>query len=92
MAIETKRCGIAQGFGATRSFGRREDGQTNGQKGSYFNVMTFDSKNLQSFTVYTSFSSSQWGFSGPMKQTVEIESGQLARDRPVGYVQGQPNS
>lgn len=46
MAIETKRCGIAQGFGATPSFGRREDGQTNGQKGSYFNVMTFDSKNL----------------------------------------------
>ena len=46
MVIETKGCGIAQGFGATRSFGRREDGQTNGQKGSYFNVMTFDSKNL----------------------------------------------
>ena len=46
MAIETKRFGIAQGFDATPSFGRREDGLTNGQKGSYFNVMTFDSKNL----------------------------------------------
>ena len=37
-----------------------------------------------------------WGFSGPMKQTTEINltgyESQLAGGRPVGYVQAQPRS
>ena len=35
-----------------------------------------------------------WGFSGPMKQTTEVnltgEESQLARRRPIGFVQAQP--